>query len=115
MRRFAPVTDRIDDFQGHKCVGEPWQGPVSITRRRFPQPHGKQLRFRLAIELARRGRFPALLALQSPFKAFRNQAFAEILDRLLAAVESIGHPDIWPSWPIGIRLEQNLSATKLLR
>jgi hypothetical protein len=38
-----------------------------------------------------------------------------MLDRLRAAVERLGNPDIWPSWPIGIRLEQHLSATKLLR
>jgi hypothetical protein len=109
------VTERIDDFQGHQCVGEQGQGPVSIARRRVPQPHGNPRRFRLAVELARRGRVPAFLALQRPCKTFCSQAFAEILDRLRAAVERLGNPDIWPSWPIGIRLEQHLSATKLLR
>ena len=109
------MTDRIDHFQGHHFVGEQLQRPVSVTRRRLAQPHGDQLRFGLAIELARRGRFLAFLAFQSQFKAFRDQAFAEILDRLHAAVEGLGDLDIRPSRPIGIRLEQDLSTTKLLR
>jgi hypothetical protein len=88
---------------------------VAVASRGLTKPHGDQLRFGLAIELAGRRRFLAFLALQSQFESFRNQAFAKILDRLHAAVERIGNPDICPSWPISIRLEQNLSATKLLR
>jgi hypothetical protein len=109
------VADRIDDFQSDHFVGEQLQGPVAVARRGPAKPHGDQLRFGRAIELAGRGRLLAFLALQSQFKSFRNQAFAKIFDRLHAAVEGIGNPDICPSWPINIRFEQNLSATKLLR
>jgi hypothetical protein len=109
------VADRIDDFQSDHFVGEQLQGPVAVAGRGLTKPHGDQLRFGLAIELAGRGRFLAFLALQSQFKAFGNQALTQIFDRLHAAVERIGNSDIGPSWAISIRLEQNLSATKLLR
>ena len=109
------MTDRIDHFQGHHFVGEQVQCPVSVTRWRLTQSHGDQLRFGLAIELARRGRFLAFLAVQSQRKAFGDQAFAEILDRLHAAVEGLGNLDIRPPGSIGICLEQDLSTTKLLR
>src|SRR3977135_3613249 len=48
-------------------------------------------------------------------KAFGGQAFAEMLDRLHAAVEGLGNLDIWPPGPLGICLAQDLSTTKLLR
>jgi hypothetical protein len=108
------VADRIHYFQGHHFIGEQLQCPVSVTCWRLTQPHGDQLRFGFAIELARRGRLRAFLAVQSQFEAFNNQTFAEILDRLHAA-ESLRDLDVRPSRPIGIRLQQNLSTTKLLR
>src|SRR5215210_944848 len=88
---------------------------MTVASRGLTKPHGDQLRFGRAIELAGRGRFLAFLALQSQFKSFRNQALAKILYGLHAAIKRIGNLDIRPSWPISIRLEQNLSATKLLR
>jgi hypothetical protein len=88
---------------------------VSVLRRRLTQSHGDPRRFGLAIELARRGRFLAFLAVQSELKAFGGQAFAELLDRLHAAVEGLGNFDSRPPCPIGICLEQDLSTTKLLR
>jgi hypothetical protein len=39
----------------------------------------------------------------------------QILDRLHAAVEGLGDLGIGPSPPISIRLEQDMSATNLLR
>jgi hypothetical protein len=48
-------------------------------------------------------------------KAFHNQTFTEMLDRLHAAVESLRDHDVRPSRSIGIRFEPNLSATELLR
>jgi len=109
------VTDRIDYLQGHQFVGEQLQGPMPITGRRLAQPHGNQLRFRLTVQLARRRRFPPLLAFQSQFKAFGDQAFPHVFDRLHPAVEGLGDPNVRPSRPVGIRLEQNLSTTKSLR
>ena len=53
--------------------------------------------------------------IQSRFKAFRHQAFAQILDRLHATVVRLGNPAIGPCWTIGIRLEENLGTTHLLR
>jgi hypothetical protein len=93
------VTDRLDHFQGHHCVSEQVQCPVSVPRWRLPQSHGDQRRFGLAIALARRGRFLAFLAVQSQRKAFGDQAFAEMLDRLPAAVEGLGDLDIRPPGP----------------
>jgi hypothetical protein len=87
---------------------------MSITGRRLAQPHGNQLRFELTIQLASRRRFPPLLALQSQCKAFGDQAFADVFDRLHVAVEGLADPDIRPSWTIGIRFEQNLSTTEPL-
>ena len=59
--------------------------------------------------------FLAFLAVQSQRKAFGDQAFAEMLDRVHAAVEGLGNLDIRPPGPLGICLEQALRATKLLR
>jgi hypothetical protein len=108
------MADRIHDFQGHHLIGEQPQRPVSVACWRLPQPHGDQLRFGFAIEFARRGRLLARLAVQSRFEAFQHQTFAKILDCLHAAVESLRDLDVRPSRAIGIRLEQNLSTTKLL-
>jgi hypothetical protein len=88
---------------------------MSVPRGRFPQPHGNQLRFDLAIKPARHGRFRAFLAVQRQLKAFGRQAFAEILDGLHTAVEGLGNLGICPSRPRDICLEQDLSATKFLR
>jgi len=109
------VTERLDHFQGHHVVGEPWQCPVAVPRWRLPQSHGDPRRFGLAIALARRGRFLAFLAVQSQRKAFGDQAFAEMLDRVHAAVAGFGHLDIRPPGPLGICLAQDLSTTQLLR
>ena len=109
------MADRIDDLQGHHLVGEELQGPVPVTGWRPAQPQGDQLCFRLAIKLARCRRLPAFLALQGRFKAFRDQAFADVLDRLGAAVECLCNPVVRPSRPIGIHLEQDLSTAELLR
>ena len=109
------MRDRINHLQGHQFVGEQLQGPVSVTDRRLTQAHSDQLRLGLAIELARRRRFLAFLAVQSQRKAFGDQAVAEMLDRLHAAVEGLGNLDIRPPGSIGICLEQDLSTTKLLR
>src|SRR5439155_26274826 len=48
-------------------------------------------------------------------EAFSDQALADILDRLHAAVEGLSDLGIRPVQSIHIRLEQDLSATKLLR
>jgi hypothetical protein len=80
------VTDRVDYFQRDHFVGEQLQRPVSVTRRWLAQPHGDQLRFGLAIEPARSGRFLAFLSVESQLKALGNEAFAEILDRLHTTV-----------------------------
>ena len=88
---------------------------MSVTRWRLTQPHGNQLRFDLAIELAKYGRFRAFLAVQSQLKAFGSQAFAEILDGLHAALEGLGNLCIRPSRPGDICLEQDLSTTKRRR
>src|SRR5580698_8436373 len=109
------MTDRIDYFQSHYLIGEKLECPVPITRWRFTQPHRDQLRFPLAIKFAGRWRFLAFPALQCQVKAFRDQAFADILDRLDAAIESLGNLDVRPTRTIGIRLEQDLGTTKLLR
>jgi hypothetical protein len=109
------VTDRIDHLQGHQLVGQQLQCPVSVTGWRLAQAHRNQLRFPFAIELGRRRRCLALFAFQSQFKPFRNQPLAHILDRLLAAVVSLGDFGIRPRRPIGIGLEQDLSAASLLR
>src|SRR5256714_5366220 len=101
------VTDRIDHFQGHHFVGEQVQGPVSIPPWRLPQSHGDQLRFALAIELARRGRFLAFLPVQRQCKAFGDQALAESLDRVHAGVGGLGNRDIRPPSPISIWLEED--------
>jgi hypothetical protein len=109
------VTDRIDDFQGHHLVGQQLQRPVSVAGRRFAQSHRNQLRLGLTIELARRGRLRAFLAVQGRFKAFGDQALAEVLDGLHTAIEGLGDLDIRPSRPVSIRLEQDLGAAKPLR
>ena len=109
------MTDRIDHLQGHQLVGKQLQRPVSVTRGGLAQPHGNQLRFPLAIELGRRGRQRAFLAAQGQLKALGDQPLAEILDRLHATVECLGDLRIRPSRPIGIGLEQDLSAASLLR
>jgi hypothetical protein len=109
------VTDRVNHLQGHQFVGQELKRPAPITSGRLAQPQCDQLGFAHTVELRRRGRLLAFLALQSQFKAFGDQAFAETLDRLHAAVESLGDLDVWPRGPIGIRLEQDLSTAKLLR
>ena len=88
---------------------------MSVTHWRLTQPHGNQLRFDLAIKLAKYGRFRAFLAVQSQLEAFSSQAFAEILDGLHATVEGLGNFGIRPSRPGDICLEQDLSTTELLR
>jgi hypothetical protein len=87
---------------------------VSVTRRWFAQPHGKQLRFTLAIELGRRGRRLAFLAVQCQLKALGDQPLTEILDRLHTAIECLGDLGSWPSRPSDSRLEQDLSAASFL-
>src|SRR5262249_43848927 len=91
------------------------QSPVSVTRGRLTQTQGDQLGLGLPIEFARRGRFRAFFALQSQLEAFGDQTFADILDRLHPAVKGGGNLHVRPVGSIGIRLEQDLSATKLLR
>jgi hypothetical protein len=109
------VTDRVNDLQGHEFIGEQLQRPVSVACRRLAQAQGDQLRFPFAVEFGRRGWLLAFLALQSQLKAFRHQAFAQILDRLHATVERFRNPTVSPSWSIGVCLEQNLRTTNLLR
>jgi hypothetical protein len=109
------MTDRIDDFQNHQLIGKQVQRPAPVACGRLPQSQGDQFRFCLAIELGRRGRFGSLLALQCQLKTFCHQPFAEILDRLHTAVESLGNPAVSPSRPISIRFQQYLSPTNFLR
>ena len=88
---------------------------MSVSRRRLAQSHGDQLRFRLAIQFARRGRFSTFLAVESQLKAFGDESFTEALDRLHTTIECLGDLGVSPARPVGIRLEQNLGTTKLLR
>ena len=108
------MAHRLHDCQGYHGIGEQVQRPVAVPCGRLPQPQGNQLRLGFAIELARCGWLRAFLPGQSPFEAFHNQTFTEILNGLHAAVESLRDLDIRPARPISICLEQNLSATELL-
>src|SRR5262249_52519296 len=96
-------------------VSQQMQGPVAVAYRRLSQPQSNQLCFRLTVQLARRGRFRAFLALQGQGKTFRHQAFSEILEGLHAAVKRLSNPHVWPCWPIGVSFEQHLRTTKFLR
>ena len=109
------MTDRFHHLQSHQFIGEQLERPMAVPRRRFAQPHGNQLRFRRAVELGTRGWFLALLPVQCEVKPFRDETFADILDRLHPAVERLGDLDVQPSRPISIRLEQDLRTAKLLR
>jgi len=53
--------------------------------------------------------------MQGEVKPFRDETFADMLDRLHPAVERLGDLDVQPSRPISIRLEQDLRTAKLLR
>ena len=109
------MTDRFHHLQSHQFIGEQLERPVSVPHRWLAQPHGNHLRFRLAVERGKCGWFLAFLPVQCQCKAFSDETFADMLDRLHPAVERLGDLDIQPSWPIGIRLEQDLSTAKLLR
>ena len=71
------MADRVHNLQSDQVVGEQLQRPVAITFRRFAQSHCDQLGFSHAIELARRGRFRAFLAVECLLETLGGEAFAE--------------------------------------
>ena len=76
------MADRVHNLQSDQVVGEQLQRPVAITFRRFAQSHCDQLGFSHAIELARRGRFRAFLAVECLLETLGDEAFAELLLKL---------------------------------
>src|SRR6478672_9780692 len=88
---------------------------MPIPGRRLAQTQGDQLRFRFAIELAVGRRFGTLLAFQRLLEALEDEPLTNVLNRLGSTVEGIGNLGVSPPRAIGICLQQNVSATDLLR
>jgi hypothetical protein len=108
------MPERCHHLHSHQCIGEPLERPGSVPHRGLTQPHGNPLRVRLAVALGKWGGL-ACLPVQGPCNAFRDETCADMRDRLHPAVERLGDLAIQPSWPRGIRLEQDWSTAQLRR
>ena len=109
------MADGLDHFQRHELVGEQMQSPPSKARWRFAQTHRNPLRFLHAIEQLGRRRSRSRLTIQRLLKPFGDELLSQRLNHPRGAIKRLADLQITPRRTVHIRLQEDLSATDLLR
>ncbi len=95
------MADRAHNLQRDQAIGQKLQRPVAIIFRRLTLSHRDQLGFSHAVELVRRRRLGAFLAVECLLETVDDEAFEEALDHLYTTAESLlGDFSINPPGPV---------------